>query len=52
MVSTLNKRKERDLMKLMMSDYDVVRDESNSNEFYVTIQGPIDSAYEGVSFTP
>jgi hypothetical protein len=49
MVSVSNKRKERDLMKLMMSNYEVtLTDEGNQNDFYVLFKGPSDSAYEGV----
>jgi hypothetical protein len=45
-----NKRKERDLMKLMMSDYEVsMIDEKNQYDFHVLFRGPKDSAYEGVS---
>ncbi len=45
------KRKERDLMKLMMSNYEVsVPNELNSSEFYVTFNGPKECAYEGVIF--
>ena len=49
MVST-NKRKEKDVMKLLVSDYDVqiVNEQSNS-EFLVKFYGPKDSPYEGVS---
>jgi len=47
MVSAANKRKERDLMKLMMSNYEVtMADERNSFEFYVNFKGPKESAYE------
>jgi ubiquitin-protein ligase len=46
-----NKRKERDLMKLMMSDYEVsLADENNSSDLYVIFKGPKDSAYEDVNF--
>ena len=49
MVSVNNKRKERDLMKLMMSNYDVtVTEESKPYDFYVTFKGPKESFYEGV----
>jgi hypothetical protein len=45
----LNKRKERDLMKLMMSNYDVqLTDENNRNDLYVIFKGPKDSPYENV----
>ena len=44
-----NKRKERDLMKLMMSNYEVIlTDENNPNDFYVIFEGPKDSPYDGV----
>jgi hypothetical protein len=44
------KRKERDLMKLMMSNYEVtVPNEQNSSEFYVNFHGPKESSYEGVT---
>lgn len=50
MVSISNKRKERDLMKLMMSNYEVtIADEEKKFDFYVVFPGPKDSAYEGVS---
>jgi len=44
-----NKRKERDLMKLLMSNYEVIlADENNPNDFYVIFEGPKDSPYDGV----
>lgn len=44
-----NKRKQRDLMKLMMSNYEVsCMDESNPNDLLVIFRGPEDSCYEGV----
>lgn len=50
MVSLNNKRKERDMMKLMMSNYEVTTsDEGNRFDFYVIFKGPSDSAYEGVT---
>ena len=50
MVTISNKRKERDLMKLMMSSYEVsITEESNKNDFYVDFKGPKESAYEGVN---
>ena len=43
------KRKERDLMKLRLSNYEVnVPNEQNLSEFYVNFSGPKESAYEGV----
>ena len=46
---TQNKRKEKDLMKLMMSNYEVtLNDESNPNDFNVVFKGPKESSYEGV----
>ena len=50
MVSTSNKRKEKDLMKLMMSNYEVsLTEENNQNDFYVIFRGPKDTPYEDVS---
>lgn len=47
--STQNKRKERDLMKLMMSNYEVtLADENNPNDLHVIFSGPKDSPYEDV----
>ncbi len=43
------KRRDRDLMKLMMSNYKVtVPDDKNPSDFYVLFEGPKDSPYEGV----
>merc|ERR1711907_472216 len=42
-----HKRKERDLMKLLMSDYKVTQDKTNPYDFTVDFQGPKDSIYEG-----
>lgn len=43
------KRKERDLMKLLMSNYEVnIPDEQNKNDFYVIFNGPKESPYESV----
>jgi ubiquitin-protein ligase len=51
MVAISNKRKERDLMKLMMSNYEVnMSDEGRQFDFYVKFQGPKESAYEGVNY--
>lgn len=48
-MNSSNKRKERDLMKLMMSNYEVLlADENNKNDFYVIFKGPKESPYEGV----
>ena len=41
------KRKEKDIMKLMMSDYQVVRSQSNPYDFVIEFHGPKDSFYEG-----
>ena len=45
-----NKRRDKDVMKLLVSEYEVnlVNDNSTS-EFIVKFFGPKDSAYEGVS---
>ena len=50
MVTIANKRKERDITKLMMSNYEVTMEEDRTNEFYVLFKGPSDSIYEGVNF--
>jgi ubiquitin-conjugating enzyme E2 H len=43
-----NKRKEKDVTKLMLSDFDVkLVDENSFNEFIVKFDGPQDSPYEG-----
>lgn len=45
-----NKRKEKDVMKLLISEYDVVLlNENRNNEFVVKMKGPQNSSYEGVS---
>ena len=45
-----NKRKEKDVMKLLTSDYEIEIKEDNMSEFTVILDGPPDSPYEGVSF--
>eukprot|EP00873_Tetraselmis_striata_P014088 jgi/Tetstr1/434352/TSEL_023456.t1 len=42
-----NKRRERDVMKLMMNDYKVEMVNDRINEFHVEFVGPKDSPYEG-----
>ena len=44
-----NKRKEKDVMKLLTSDYEIEIKEDNMSEFTVILDGPKDSPYEGVS---
>lgn len=52
MVAAANKRREKDVMKLLVSDYDVQTINENTNsEFIVKFSGPKESAYEGVSIT-
>ncbi len=47
-----NKRKERDLMKLIMSNYEVkLIEEGNQYDFYVRFEGPKESPYEGVKYS-
>ena len=52
-----NKRREKDIMKLMVSEYQVTVAETPtstkapSTEFFVKLRGPPDSPYEGVSYT-
>lgn len=41
------KRKEKDIMKLMLSDYKVVRSENDPNDFIVEFIGPKESLYQG-----
>lgn len=49
MVST-NKRRDKDVMKLLVSDFDVhLLNDNNMSEFIVKFVGPQDSPYEGVS---
>ena len=49
---TTNKRREKDVMKLLVSDYEVEQvNEVTNNEFIVKFRGPKDSHYEGVSIT-
>ena len=47
-----NKRKEKDVMKLMMSGKFEVRllNEDSTSEFEVMFKGPEGSSYQGVSF--
>jgi len=46
----MNKRKDKDVMKLLVSEYDVQSvDEKKQNEFVVRFKGPQNSPYEGVS---
>lgn len=42
-----SKRREMDVMKLMMSDWKVELVNDNISEFYVEFQGPKDSPYQG-----
>lgn len=47
-----NKRREKDVMKLLVSEYEViVTNEVTNSEFLVKFFGPKDSPYEGVSIT-
>jgi len=45
-----NKRKEKDVMKLLTSNYEIEIKEDNMSEFTVILEGPNDSPYEGVSY--
>lgn len=50
MVSAANKRREKDVMKLLVSEYEVeMASENSTSEFHVKFNGPKDSPYEGVS---
>jgi ubiquitin-protein ligase len=45
-----SKRRDKDIMKLLISDYEVtVLDEKNNNDFQVKMHGPNNSPYEGVN---
>ncbi|GMP61410.1 hypothetical protein CsSME_00023890 [Camellia sinensis var. sinensis] len=46
-MSSPSKRREMDLMKLMMSDYKVEMINDGMQEFYVHFHGPTDSPYHG-----
>ncbi|XP_002509830.2 ubiquitin-conjugating enzyme E2 4 [Ricinus communis] len=46
-MSSPSKRREMDLMKLMMSDYKVEMVNDGMQEFYVEFNGPKDSPYQG-----
>ncbi|KAK4741217.1 hypothetical protein SAY87_024805 [Trapa incisa] len=46
-MSSPSKRREMDLMKLMMSDYKVEMINDGMHEFYVEFHGPKDSPYQG-----
>ncbi|KAL1830292.1 hypothetical protein DCAR_0209732 [Daucus carota subsp. sativus] len=46
-MSSPSKRREMDLMKLMMSDYKVEMMNDGMQEFYVHFHGPSDSPYQG-----
>ncbi|KAH7513101.1 hypothetical protein FEM48_Zijuj12G0160700 [Ziziphus jujuba var. spinosa] len=46
-MSSPSKRREMDLMKLMMSDYKVEMINDGMQEFYVDFHGPSDSPYHG-----
>lgn len=42
-----SKRREMDVMKLLMSDFNVQVENDNIQEFFVNFEGPKDSPYEG-----
>lgn len=47
-MSSPSKRRDMDVMKLMMSNYEVMMSESNNpSDFYVKFRGPSDSPYDG-----
>ncbi|PQQ02930.1 ubiquitin-conjugating enzyme E2-23 kDa [Prunus yedoensis var. nudiflora] len=46
-MSSPSKRREMDVMKLMMSDYNVETINDGLNEFNVEFHGPKESLYEG-----
>ncbi|ETI52725.1 hypothetical protein, variant 3 [Phytophthora nicotianae CJ01A1] len=50
-MSKANKRRETDVMKLMMSDYEVhLTDETRTSDLDVKFHGPKDTPYEGGSW--
>eukprot|EP01119_Soliformovum_irregulare_P003122 TRINITY_DN1342_c0_g1_i1.p1 TRINITY_DN1342_c0_g1~~TRINITY_DN1342_c0_g1_i1.p1 ORF type:complete len:182 (-),score=45.23 TRINITY_DN1342_c0_g1_i1:272-817(-) len=49
-MSSPNKRKEVDLMKLMTSDFEVTMSDDSATEFVVKFHGPKESPYEGGSW--
>lgn len=45
--SISNKRKDKDVMKLLISEYEVkILDEIRNNEFVIKMNGPINSPYD------
>ena len=44
----VNKRKEKDVMKLLVSEYEVDVQGDSTSEFFVKFNGPKDSPYENV----
>lgn len=45
-----NKRREKDVMKLLVSEYEVeLVNENTNSEFFVKFHGPADSPYQNVS---
>ena len=51
-MSSPSKRRDMDVMKLMMSDYDVTMANDSAHEMYVTFHGPKDSTSRAVHCTP
>ena len=50
MVSAQNRRRDKDVMKILVSGYDVeLPDENKMSEIIVDFPGPQDSPYAGVS---
>ena len=47
-LASANKRKQKDLMNLMLSNYDVKVADEKSNELNVVFAGPKETFYEGV----
>ena len=45
------KRRERDIMKLLMSNYKVIQSKENPADFMVEFPGPKDTPYEGGQWT-
>lgn len=45
------KRKQRDIAKLLMSDYKVTQSKENKNDMLIEFPGPVDSLYQGGIWT-
>ena len=46
---TANMRKQKDIMRLMLSNHEIELVDMNASDFYVKFHGPKESPYEGVN---